>query len=669
MIRGKANKIAAIFVFAAMLFVYLLTVAPTVSFWDSGEFITCAYTMGVPHPPGSPLLSIIGRVFSLIPFFDFRGNGMESIAYRINLMNVLFGALTVLFIYLLTVRLITKVCPFGESRLRDWAIISSSIFAAFLIGFSNQFWENAVETETYMPSLFLSVLAIWLALRWEERRNERSSLRYLFAASYIIGLGNGIHLYVALAAPVVLMIVVFAKPNWFIDVRLWGSAIFFIVALILINIFAGAAWLFLFMGFLALVVPVLAHYMNKINYLTILLKSMTGLILCVSLFSVGYSVYPTIMVRAAKNPAINQGNPDTFERFKSYLAREQYGQGNMYAGMLERKSSVGYQFGFMYGRYIFQQFPKWGPALNIGFTNDKSADYPGQKVLISESVYFSVLLWLIIGAGLFWHITRDKRRFFPLLTYFILTSVGLVLYLNMENPQARERDYFFIGSFCLLAVWSGMGFFYVINTIGEILSNRDSKMAVPAVVVLICGFATIVPAAAFSKHIDRNYSNFSIHNRSNNFIPLDYAKNILESCQPNAILFTQGDNDTYPLWYAREVENIRRDVSIVNLSILKAPWYIKQLRDGEMKVPIAYSDDFIDNKLCGNTQEAQKTALWSPSPKTVTYAGFTWDMPPDMVFTTSENRQMGLLSVSSIMTVHIIKENKGKRPVNFAGDN
>ena len=109
-------------------------------------------------------------------------------------------------------------------------------------------------------------------------------------------------------------------------------------------------------------------------------------------------------------------------------------------------------------------------------------------------------------------------------------------------------------------------------------------------------FATIVPAAAFSNHIDPSYNNYAVHDRSNYWIPFDYAVNTLQSCEKDAILFTQGDNDTYPLWYAQFAEGVRRDVSVVNLSILNAPWYIKQLRDENSKIPIAFSDNYIDNK-------------------------------------------------------------------------
>ena len=185
---GKLNTMVALAVFMVMIFIYLLTVAPTISFWDSSELITCAAIMGIPHPPGSPFLSLLSRVMMIIPFYDFRplfnpqldwgsgGGGFEStrravavtqrIAYRINLLAVLSGALTVMLTYLITVKLITRMVPFKGNLKHDGLIIFCALLSGLMAGFSHQFWENSVEIETYMPALFISMLAVWLILKW-----------------------------------------------------------------------------------------------------------------------------------------------------------------------------------------------------------------------------------------------------------------------------------------------------------------------------------------------------------------------------------------------------------------------------------------------------------------------------------------------------------------------
>jgi len=661
---GAVNKITALCLFLAVLVVYLMTVAPTISFWDAAEFITCACTMGIPHPPGSPLMSLVGRVMSIIPFYDFRGGGYGSSAYRINLIAALVGALTAMLTYLIVVRLITRIAPFGRRRLHDGIILVSAAAAALMAAFSDQFWENAVETETYMPSLMLSMLAVWLTLRWEERRENPSSLRYLFLAAYIIGLGNGIHLYVMLIVPTVVLIVVLARPSWFRETRLWLVIAGALAGIGLLRLAGGRGILYGVMGLLSLAGPYfIARSSRKVSRQWML--TFRALLLCLSLYGIGYSVYPTIAVRASKKPAINEGNPDTWERYTEYLDRKQYVHESMYAGMFMRSAGAGYQFGYMYARYLLRQLPPWGPGIDLSFTNNRSSDAPGAEIIVRDTVRVSLWLWILVLFGMALHARKDWRKFAVFFLYFLLTSVGLVLYLNMQNPQARERNYFFLGSYQSIMIWLGFGVYGVL-TLMERLAARLERPVVTAggVALTAAALVSMVPAAVFSRHIDPAYTNYQVHDRSRNWIPLDYGINMLDSCPQDAILFTNGDNDTYPLWYAREALGLRRDVRIVNLSLLNAPWYIKQLRDEDVTVPITYSDSFIDNKLCGDNLLSGRTRTWSPEPQEVSIEGMTWKMPPATVGAVGGER-IGVLTVSNIMVLHILKENGWKRPVYF----
>lgn len=656
---GKLNSLVAFVIFMAMLYIYLLTVSPTVSFWDSSEFITCAYIMGIPHPPGSPFLTLLGRVMMMIPFYDFRSGGFESIAYRAHLLAVLAGALTVMLTYLITVKLITRMAPFTGIYKHDGLIMFCALVSVFLAGFSHLFWENSVEIETYMPGLLISMLSVFLTLKWEEKKNDLNSVRYLLLAVYLLGLGIGIHLYVLLIAPVLFLIVLTAKPSWFSSIRLWLSFSAVVIGFVLIEYFGGKGFTIITILLLLILGPFL--FLRFMNRRTLLWKkTFMVMLLCLSLFAIGYSIYPTVMVRAAKNPAINEGNPDNWERYSEYLNRSQYGQGNMLTGIFHRNASFSYQFGFMYFRYLLQQFPKWGPVLKMTFTNDRSADNPGGNVLIGREGFLPVFLILIIFLGLFFHLINDMRYCGIFFLYFLISSIGLILYLNMENPQVRERDYFFIGSFHIIMLWVGIGIYGIFSFI----QNRfSSRLSTPFTLLMVIVFASLIPSAVLSNHIDPDYNNYHIHDRSKNWIPFDYAINMLRSCEENAILFTHGDNDTYPLWYARYVEGVRIDVSIINLSILNAPWYIKQLRDGDSKIPITFSDDYIDNTLGGKLLRSYKSLQWTPYPKEVTVAGLTWKMPPN--FVTSDGKT-GILSVSSIMTKHIIEGVNWKRPIYFS---
>ncbi len=641
-----------------MLLVYGATVAPTISFWDSAEFVTCAVIMGVPHPPGSPLLSLAGRVMSMIPLPDIRHAAIGTVAWRINLIAVLAAALTVALTYLIIVRLITHKTPFRDNAIHDVPIMACAAIASMLTGLSHQFWENAVEIETYMPSLFLSVMAFWLVLRWDSRRDEWNGITCLLLAMYLVGLGLGIHPYSLLILPSLAWLVVTGRMSWFSNGRVWVGLIIGAAVLAGINMFGGKTVLLTVMVFIALAGPAVSFLATRKPGRVRLV--LAGTVAALALGALGYSVYPTIIVRASKDPIINEGDPDTPGRYRDYIERVQYNQGNMYTGMFDRRAPLSYQAGYLYSRYLLRQFPQWGPSPILEFRNDRRVNARGMHEDISHHVPVPILLLLILLSGAVYHALTDFRRFSAVAVYVMLTSIGLVFYLNMENPQVRERGYFFLGSFQMIHIWLGIGMYGLVR-LAE--TRLKPSLTFSSVMILLLLFVTMIPAAAISNHIDPAYSNWKLHDRSKNWIPFDYAVNMLESCDPDAILFAHGDNDTYPLWYAQYVEGIRPDVRVINLSILNAPWYIKQLRDLPPRVPISFSDDYIDTRLCADNLMSYRTALWATTPKEVAAAGITWQMPPDYL---TSDRKNGLLTVSSIMTAHIIEQVNWSRPIYFS---
>ncbi len=695
----KINKIVAAVIFVIMGVIYMMTAAPTISFWDCGEFVTCSYIMGIPHPPGSPLLSLIGRVMSLIPFYDFRGYGFGEIAYRVTLIDVLLGALTVMLTYLILVKLIHKFRPYTGNMIDELVVMFSASITAFMVGFSDEFWTNAVEIETYMPGIFISMLTVWLTLRWDERKDDPKAVRYLFLAAYILGLGNGVHLTVLLIAPTIFLLVFLGKPKWFASSKLWIYGVIFLGFIGLIKIYGGLELLYFSMALFALIAPLIIYklYMSGREVWKI---TLLGMILCFSLYIIWYSVYPTVAVRASKNPVINEGNPDNWERYKLYMARDQYGQENMYEGMFTRKAGFKYQFGYMYLRYLIQQFPKWGPSLKLTFENYRSPDARGENVIIQNDVYLAVFLLSILLYGLYTHGSKDWKRFISLILFFIASSIGLVLYLNMANPQVRERPYFFLGSYQIIMIWIGIGIFGIITDVLDWLRQKEmSSLIVPVTVLLFIVFGTMPPTAVLSNHIDPNFTNYEIHDRTGDWAPRDYGYNILVSCEKDAILFTNGDNDTFPLWYLQEVEGFRKDVRVVNLSLLNTDWYILQAKyEGEnvasksgladslkdvsidsldlsnndtdkiqtsnerKTIPIRYSDDYIKNVLCGRDDEALRTRLWPVEGREVTAAGITWNLPPQILL----NEKTGMLRIQDVMAANIIQWVNWERPIYFA---
>ena len=688
---GKINKIIAAAIFIIMFPIYLMTVAPTISFWDCGEFVTCSYIMGIPHPPGSPLLSLIGRIMSLIPFYDIRGHGFGEIAYRVNMIDVILGALTVMLTYLIFVKLIHKFRAPSGRPLDEYVIMFSAALTAFMVGFSDEFWTNAVEIETYMPSLFMSMLAVWLTLHWDEHRDNPRSILYLFLGTYIIGLGNGIHPLGLLITPTVFLFILFSAPHWFARIKFWVFSFVFLLVVALIKLYGGLALFYFSMAVFALVAPALLYRFYRREEETWKIAFL-GVVFCFSLFVIGYSVYPTVMVRASKKPTVNENNPDNWERYKLYMSREQYGQENMYLGIFSRNADARYQFSYMYLRYLIMQFPKWGPSLPLVFENDKSPDSTARGEPLRMTVYLPVLLMVLLLYGLYTHGSEDWRRFIALLLFFIASSIGLVLYLNMENPQVRERPYFFIGSFYIIMYWLGIGVYGIITDILDWLRDSGKHSLVkPATVVLFIIFATMPPTAVLSNHINPDFTNYDVHNRTGDWASSDYGHNILVSCEPNAILFTNGDNDTFPLWYLQEVENFRRDVRVVNLSLLNTPWYILQMKhEGEeaepipvnwdaksdtsrdglrvevrnvMKtIPIGYSDEYIEDTLCGREDKALMTRIVPVEGKELKAAGITWTVKPNIQL----NNQYGMVRIQTVMVANIINWVDWKRPLYFA---
>ena len=241
-----------------------------------------------------------------------------------------------------------------------------------------------------------------------------------------------------------------------------------------------------------------------------------------------------------------------------------------------------YQFGYMYFRYFMWNFSGkqndtqgTGGTLNGNWISGiKFLDEPrlGTSNLPSDirnetsrNKYY--LLPLLLGiAGLFYQLNRDTKNWWIVLLLFVITGIAIVIYLNQYPNQPRERDYAYTGSFYFFAVWIGLGVLALFEALSKI---APEKIAAP-VAGLICFFAVPVVMGT---------ANWDDHDRSGRYLTRDVAFNYLNSCAPNAILFSNGDNDTFPLWYAQEVEGMRTDIRVCNLMLLNTDWYINQMKD------------------------------------------------------------------------------------------
>ncbi len=266
-----------------------------------------------------------------------------------------------------------------------------------------------------------------------------------------------------------------------------------------------------------------------------------------------------------------------------------------------------YQFGYMYFRYFMWNFSGkqndtqgTGGAINGNWlTGIKFLDEPrtgtvdlpaGLKDDTSRNKYY--LLPFILGiAGLFYQLNRDNKNWWIVLLLFIMTGIAIVFWLNQYPNQPRERDYAYVGSFYFYAAWIGLGMLALFEGMAKLTGE---KIAAP-LAGLLCFFA--VPALMASE-------NWDDHDRSHRYLARDVAFNYLNSCAPDAILFTNGDNDTFPLWYAQEVEGTRTDVRVCNLMLLNTDWYVEQMKQKTYEsdplpvtLPIKKYYDGINNQV------------------------------------------------------------------------
>ena len=333
---------------------------------------------------------------------------------------------------------------------------------------------------------------------------------------------------------------------------------------------------------------------------------------CFLLIFIGYSTYTTIFIRANQHPRINENNPDNLDRALSYINRDQYGAIQSFNPSSAIASSASghwkrwtndknnptfkEQVNFMWNYQIKEMYLRYFAWQFIGRSDKKSdkawlindlKDNPVGNRNIDGVDFFRYGFPLVFIFGLFGiyhHFRNDWKRALAVLSVFLATGLMLVLYLNQYDPQPRERDYSYVGSFFAFSIWVGLGISFFQQKIKEFF--EDSSISSFISITISCFILMLMTFTMLAK-------DYNEHSRAGNYVAWDYGYNLLNSCEPNAIIFTNGDNDTFPLWYLQEVENIRRDVQVVNLSLLNTPWYIEQLMDGDSKLDIKFNDQSL----------------------------------------------------------------------------
>ncbi len=703
----RFNLITGWVIFVISALVYLLTIEPTASFWDCGEFIATAFKQEVGHPPGAPLFMILGRIFTL-----FAGGNLQHVAVTVNILSALFSAFTILFLFWSITHLARKIVITDDdySLSKILSIIGAGIVGSLAYTFSDTFWFSAVEAEVYGTSSFFTAIVFWAILKWENVADEEHGNRWLILIAYLIGLSIGVHLLNLLAIPAMVFVYYFRKykpSTWGVIASLIISIAILAITIygIIPGIFAiGARFDYLFVnGFglpfhtgllfyavllfgLVIFLIYLSHKKKQVLWNTILISF--------AVIAIGYSSYTIILLRSNANPPLDESDPQSAFSLLKYLNREQYGQNPLIYGnyfntpaieIIEGKPSYIQEKGkylkikqrqYKYDPNFKGFFPRmwsddpdhieqylyWGgmneadlysPRLDdkgqpikgrdgsIQFDRDKPISIPtfGQNIRFFLSyqvgyMYLRYFMWNFVGRqndmqgrgevtkgnwisgipfidearlgpmdnlpdtmknnramnvyfflplilgliGLYFHYNKNNKDFWIVTLLFVFTGLAIVVYLNQYPNQPRERDYAYAGSFYAFAIWIGLGVLGIINFISK---GYKSIIVVIAVIIFT---SILVPGLMASQ-------NWDDHDRSGRYTARDFAFNYLNSCEKNAILFTNGDNDTFPLWYVQEVEGVRTDVRVVNLSYLTADWYITQMK---MK---AYDSDPVPFKL------------------------------------------------------------------------
>ncbi len=503
---------------AALLAVYAATLAPGVTFWDAGEFIAAAHSLGIPHPPGTPLFVLLLHVWAaawgtVLPY-----------AEASNLFSACCTAAA------------AGVAGWLVARAREVDAPATAFAAALGVGGMSTIWLNATETEVYAAALLLAVLTLAAA----DRASRESGARWLALTAFLVMLAVPVHLSALVVTPAAIMLV--AQRRGGADSER---------ALVL-----GGVWL-LAIGAGRVSGPLAAAGLAVIAAAGVAWRwrrgTRRGVLVAGAL--VGVSVVALsgvlfMLVRARFDPFINQGNPSTWAALLDVVARRQYDV----AGLWPRQAPAWLQLANV------GQYADWQIALGLGPT-----------VLPSVGRTLATVAFLALGVyGAARHRLDDPRTWRGVLTLLICGSIGVAAYLNLKaGPsigagvlpasaphEARERDYFFTFAFLAWGVWIGYG---------AVALARRGRLPV--------GIGLIVAALP----IALNWSAVSRRATPDARLPVTWARMLLDATPTHGVLMAAGDNDTYPVWYLQEVEGYRRDVRVVTLPLMPAAWYRAEL--------------------------------------------------------------------------------------------
>jgi len=646
----KPPYVMAACVSLGALILYVLTLAPTTQFWDTSEYITAAYTLGIPHPPGNPLFVLMAHVFGLLPL-------ARAYAERINLFAAVTSAISAGCWFLIAERWLRSFVPVLWPR-RIAALAGALVSAtAFTV------WNQSVVNEkVYTLSLLSIALILWLIVRWDDQPAGEAHDHHLLLIVYLLALTATNHMMGVLVGPVVIILLFpplkTQRPVSDAERSVeWSQFLVVTSVWVLLLTLGLESWEPIAVaGVLFLAALVYAISAGNASF------AVAALLVAV----VGLSVYTYLPIRAGFHPPINEGEPTTWRALWDVIFRVQYGKPSIFDNPTQPPGSgnTGHTAALYWAQIVnYAQYFSWQ------FAHDWS-----ERVQRVSAVVFA----FVGGIGAMRHWRADKRTALAMTVLMFTFTLALVFYLNFkygfslhpEQPLAahevRQRDYFFMVSFAIWGIWVAMGLAAMLEGVGDWFRERQPDetrrwlYGTPLIMAL-----ALVPL----------FGNRLTASRKGETLARDFAYDVLQSVEPYGVLVTAGDNDTFPLWYAQEVEGIRKDVTVLNLSLANTDWYIRQLQGR----PVTPFD-----------------SLNAPA----IYRGKQWPMPTDRLMTLSDAQLAALeqfyiledkrtarlgtgadtvrvtidpqmlgrpyLERADVIVLQVIRDQLGKRPIAFS---
>jgi hypothetical protein len=624
--RDRPPYLFALGTFFVVLVIYLLTLAPTTAFWDTSEYIAAAKVLGIPHPPGNPLFIIMAHTWGLLPL-------AADYAVRINLFAAVTSAAAAGFWFLVAERWLRGIVPIRWARY-------AAAFGGVLVGATSwSVWnQSTVNEKVYTVSLLSIALVMWLVVRWGDDEPGPHRDRWLILIAYLLALTSTNHLMGVLALPALVVYVAWTDPG--VVTRPWAIVTFYALLL-----GVSAKWVGILHpasaegGVILLVTLLIAGFaLWRTPRDPLLYLGLAAVIVGVSLN------YVWLPMRAAQHPPINEGEPVGFlsQALMDVLNRVQYGK----PPLTERQADFLSQLGNFFQYYSWQFARDWGVLAGV-----------------------ATGIFTLLGLRGLWALWKTDRRAgaagFALLATL---TVGLVFYMNFKYGfsqypgrediarEVRERDYFFIGSFSVFGAFVACGLGALMQSLVEWLNGRGT---------LAGRWAASSPVLALA--LIPLFGNRVTASRAHETMARDFAYDMLNSVEPYGILITAGDNDTFPLWYAQEVEGLRPDVTLANLSLMNTEWHLHQLARRETPAFDPARADPIWRSVPVPPRPTSPALMLTPAQVDSLPEAMRVPESGGIAFDSLQiHFGSSVLLRQDLATIFMIRDNEGKRPIYFS---